>query len=448
MPSLLDRFKRSWNLFISGRSPTARRNYEPGSTFRPDRFSSFTINTAERSIVTTIYNKIAVDAALLPVQHCTVDVKHDYKYLETRQSSLNECLTLSANIDQTGKALIEDIVMSMFDEGVIAVVVTDADVDPSNSSSYEIRGLRVGRILQWYPSSIDVEVYNERTGLLEQCNVLKSETAIIENPFYDIMNCPNSILQRLKKVLADIDAVNNHASSGRLDMIIKLPYPLRTPTKVEQAETRIKSIQDQLRNSELGVAYIDAAEQVIQLNRPLENNLWAQSQDLTSMLYSQLGLSPAIFDGTADEKMMTNYYNRTIEPILVAITEEMTRKFLTKTARSQGQRILFFRDQFKLVAANDLAEIADKMTRNEILSPNEIRSIIGYKPVEDSSADELRNRNLNPKDGAEYPVAETDASAGTTDESGESAPESGVTPKEEQEILNKVLKEESIQNAG
>lgn len=414
-PGRFSRFKNLWNLFTNRvRNPYRGYGAEPGFSYRPDRMTPL-YNSKDRSIVAAIYNRIAVDVASVNVQHCDVDTTRDFKYLSTRQSNLNECLTIDANLDQTGRNLIQDAVLNMFDEGVVAIVITDADYDPEALNTYDIRAIRVGRIVHWYPSSVDVECYDENTGRRTVINVLKQCTAIIQNPFYDVMNCDNSTLARLKKVLSDLDAVNNHASSGRLDLLIKLPYETKSQIRKDQADGRRKMILDQLQDT-LGIAYIDTTEQVIQLNRPIENNLWKQAQDLTEMLFNELGLSPTIFNGTADEKVMNNYYTHTIEPLLTAITEEMTRKFLTREARSQGQRILFFRDSFKLVPMAELAEIVDKLSRNAILSPNEIRSILGFKPVEDEAADELRNRNLNKEGNSNEPTVamERDQDAGPT----------------------------------
>lgn len=393
--TFFSRFKNAWNAF-RGRDPTETENFKidfgPSSSYRPDimRFS----RGNARSIVTTIYNRLAMDCAAINVMHVKVD--EDENYQDTIKSGLNNCLTLDANIDQTGPALIQDTVMSMFDEGCVAVVPVDTDIDPRKSESYDILSMRTAKIVQWYPGNVKINVYNERDGKHHDLIMDKKEVAIIENPLYSIMNEPNSTLQRLIKILHVIDKVNGNMASNRLDLIIQLPYTVRNERKEQQAEGRRKAIEQQLTNSKYGIAYTDGTEKITQLNRPIENNLWSQAMDLTNQLYNQLGLTESIFNGTADEKTMLNYYNRTIAPILSAITLEMTRKFLTKTGRTQGQRIKFFRDPFKLVPVDQLAEIADKFTRNEIMTANEIRSKVGLKPADDPSADELRNKNLNP----------------------------------------------------
>lgn len=393
--TFFSRFKNAWNAF-RGRDPTETENFKidfgSSSSYRPDimRFS----RGNARSIVTTIYNRLAMDCAAINVMHVKVD--KDENYQDTIKSGLNNCLTLDANIDQTGPALIQDTVMSMFDEGCVAVVPVDTDIDPRKSDSYDILSMRTAKIVQWYPGNVKVNVYNERDGKHHDLIMDKKEVAIIENPLYSIMNEPNSTLQRLIKILHVIDKVNGNMASNRLDLIIQLPYTVRNERKEQQAEGRRKAIEQQLTNSKYGIAYTDGTERITQLNRPIENNLWSQAMDLTNQLYNQLGLTESIFNGTADEKTMLNYYNRTIAPILNAITLEMTRKFLTKTGRTQGQRIKFFRDPFKLVPVDQLAEIADKFTRNEIMTANEIRSKVGLKPADDPTADELRNKNLNP----------------------------------------------------
>lgn len=363
------------------------------SNFRPDRTRLGITN--ERSIVNALYNRIAVDVAAISILHVRLD--DNDRYIETIDSRLNEALTVSANVDQTGRGLIQDAALSMFDEGCVAIVPVDTTINPTTSGSYDIQSLRTGKILEWFPSHIRVNVYNERTGIKEDLLLPKSMVAIIENPLYSVMNEPNSTLKRLINTLNILDAIDQQSGSGKLDLIIQLPYIVKTPARKVQAELRRKDIEEQLSGSKYGIAYTDGTEKVTQLNRPAENNLMAQITYLTTMLYGQLGISESVFNGTADEKEMLNYYNRTIEPVLSAITDEMKRKFLTKTARTQKQTVSFFRDAFKLVPVNDMADIADKFTRNEILSSNEIRAIVGYKPSKESNADELRNKNLNQK---------------------------------------------------
>lgn len=390
--SLRNRLQHAWNVFRN-REPTDNYQYENigvGYGTRPDRVR-FTVGN-ERSIITSIYNRIAIDVSSVGIQHVRLD--ENGRYIETIKSSLNEALTLNANMDQTGRALIQDIVMSMFDEGCIAIVPTDTTFDPTVSGAYDIQSLRTAKILEWYPAHIRVRIYNELTGQKEDITVSKKTVAIIENPLYAIMNEPNSTLKRLIRKLNLLDAIDEQSGSGKLDLIIQLPYVIKTAARKEQAEIRRQDIESQLSGSKYGIAYTDGTEKITQLNRPVENNLMAQIIYLTSMLFSQLGLTESIFNGTADEKEMLNYYNRTIEPILSAITDEMKRKYLTKTARTQNQSISHLREPFKLVPVKDLAEIADKFTRNEILSSNELRSVMGYKPSKEPGADELRNKNL------------------------------------------------------
>lgn len=394
MAEFFTRFQNAWNAFI-GRDPTNRflynENWSGGYSYRPDHSRMNYGN--ERSIISSIYNRISVDCAAITIQHVKTDENN--RYLETISSKLNNCLTLDANLDQTGRALIQDIVLSMFDEGCVAVVPTDTSVDPNRTDSYDILALRTGRITGWFPYYVRVEVYNENTGQKQQIMMNKKDVAIIENPLYAVMNEPNSTLRRLIRKLNLLDAVDEQSSAGKLDLIIQLPYIIRTDKKRKEAEDRRADIERQLAGSKYGIAYADATERITQLNRPVENNLMNQVQYLTSMLYSQLGLTENIFNGTADEQTLLNYYNSTIEPILSAITDEFKRKFLTKTARTQHQSIMFFRDPFKLVPINNIAEIADKFTRNEILTSNEIRGIIGFKPSDDPKADQLINSNLN-----------------------------------------------------
>ncbi len=390
-----NRLKHAWNVFMN-RDPTLYyRELGMGYSYRPDR-PRFTRGN-ERSIVTSVYNRIALDVAAINIQHVRLD--NDGRFLSVIESSLNQCLSLSANADQTGRAFLQDVVMSMMDEGCVAIVPVDTDDDPDMTGSYKIETMRTGKILDWYPEYVKVRVYNERTGRKEDVLVSKSTVAIVENPLYAVINEPNSTMQRLIRKLNLLDVVDEQSSSGKLDLIIQLPYVIKTEARRQQAEQRRKDIETQLSGSKYGIAYTDGTERITQLNRSVENNLMKQIEYLTSMLYSQLGITQSILDGTADEKTMLNYYNRTIEPIISAIVDEMKRKFLTKTARSQLQSISFFRDPFKLVPVADLSEIADKFTRNEIMSSNEFRQIIGMKPSADPKADELRNKNLSEPTG-------------------------------------------------
>lgn len=390
--TLVSRLKRGWNAFMN-KDPTLsyQRSIGYGYSYRPDR-PRFTRGN-ERSIVNSIYNRIAIDAASITIKHVRLD--ENGRYTETMNSTLNECLTISANIDQTGRALIQDIVMSMFDEGCVAIVPVDTDTNPEFTESYKIESLRTGKIIEWYPQHIKVELYNDRIGRKGQVVLPKSMVAIVENPLYSVINEPNSTMQRLIRKLNLLDSVDEQSSSGKLDLIIQLPYIIKTEARRQQAEQRRAEIERQLAGSKYGIAYTDGTERVTQLNRSVENNLLKQIEYLTSMLYSQLGITQSVLDGTADEKTMLNYHNRTIEPILSAIVDEMRRKFLSKTARSQKQTILFFRDPFRLVPVDNIAEIADKFTRNEIMTSNEVRQVIGMKPSDDPKADELRNKNLS-----------------------------------------------------
>ena len=386
-----NRLKHAWNAFMN-RDPTPYpRDMGIGYSYRPDRPRLSGGN--ERSIVTAVYNRIALDVAAVDVMHVRLD--ENGRFLETIPSGLNNCLTLEANIDQTGRAFMQDIVMSMMDEGCVAVVPIDTSLNPSVTGSYDIETMRVGKILEWYPKHIKVRLYNDRRGQKEDITIPKSMAAIIENPLYAVMNEPNSTMQRLIRKLNLLDVMDEKNSSGKLDLIIQLPYVIKSSARKQQAEERRQDIEHQLSGSKYGIAYTDGTERITQLNRPVENNLMSQIEYLTNMLFSQLGLTQGILDGSADEKTMLNYYNRTTEPILSAITNEMKRKFLTKTARSQRQSIQFFRDPFRLVPVAEISEIADKFTRNEIMSSNEIRQIIGMKPSDDPKADELRNKNLN-----------------------------------------------------
>ena len=389
------RLKHAWNAFINNKDSTINYGVLGSSYYyRPDR-QRFTGGN-ERTIVTSVYNRIALDVSAVDIKHVRIDENDRYK--ETINSGINSCFNTEANIDQTGRAFIQDIVMSMLDEGCVAIVPIDTTTSPVNSNIYDILSMRTGKILQWYPNHVQVRVYNEKTGNKEDIILPKSSVGIIENPLYAVINEPNSTMQRLIRKLSLLDAVDEQSGSGKLDLIIQLPYTIKTEARRKQAEMRRKEIEMQLTGSKYGIAYTDGTEHITQLNRPIENNLMKQIEYLTSMLYSQLGITQSILDGTADEKTMLNYYSRTIEPIISAIVDEMKRKFLTKTARSQGQSFLFFRDPFKLVPVNDIANVADTFTRNEILSSNEIRQLIGIKPSSDPKADMLRNSNLNQAD--------------------------------------------------
>ena len=383
------RLKHAWNAF-TGTDYTTYQDVGPGYSSRPDRIRLTRGN--ERSIITSVYNRIALDVAALNVQHIRLD--ENGRFLSVIQDGLNTCLTVEANIDQTARAFIQDIVVSMLDEGCVAIVPVDTTYDPSVTGSYDIQTMRVGKILDWYPQHVRVRLYNERTGTKENILVPKSTVAIVENPLYAVVNEPNSTMQRLIRKLNLLDVIDEQSGSGKLDLIIQLPYVIKTEARRQQAENRRKDIEAQLSGTKYGIAYADGTERITQLNRSVNNNLMSQIEYLTSMLYSQLGITQSILDGTADEKTMLNYNNRTIEPIISAIVDEMKRKFLTKTARSQSQSISFFRDPFKLVPVNDIAEIADKFTRNEIMTSNEIRQVIGMKPSDDPRADELRNKHL------------------------------------------------------
>lgn len=388
--SLGARLKHAWNVFTANETVGARWDIGPSYFYRPDRpiFS----RGNERSIITSVYNRIALDVAAITIQHVRLD--DEGRFTSVMNSSLNDCLSLEANLDQTGRAFIQDIVQSMLDEGCVAIVPVDTDDDPEEGS-YKIETMRTGKILEWYPQDVKVRVYNEQTGKKEDVLVPKRTVAIVENPFYSVMNEPNSTMQRLIRKLNILDAIDEQSGSGKLNLIIQLPYVIKTEARRQQAEKRRKDIEEQLSGSKYGVAYTDGTEHVVQLNRPVDNNLMSQIEYLTSMLYSQLGLTQSIMDGSADDKTMLNYLTRTVEPILSAIVDEMKRKFLTKTARSQKQSILFFRDPFKLVPVGEFAEIADKMTRNEVMTSNEIRQKMGMTPSKDPNADKLRNSNLS-----------------------------------------------------
>ena len=419
---LLNRLKHGWNAFRNNRDPTYRwADYGSNYYRRPDRVT-FT-RGKERSIITAIYNKIALDVADLDIRHVRLD--DEGYFTDYIDSELDQCLTTEANVDQTGRALKQDIVMSMLDEGCVAIIPVDTDTDPEQGT-FKVESIRTGKILEWHPSWIVAKAYNEETGEKEDIKVAKRTTAIVENPFYAVMNEPNSTLQRLIRKLNLLDAIDEQSSSGKLDLIIQLPYSIRSETRRQQAETRRKDIETQLAGSKYGIAYADSAERITQLNRPVDNNLMKQIEYLMSMLYSQLGITQSILDGTADEKTMLNYYNRTIKPIVAAIVDEMKRKFLTKTARSQKQSIMYFRDPFALVPMDQMADAADKYTRNEILSKNEVRGIIGRKPSKDPKADQLINSNIAQPAEKQKPVEEV------TDENGKVANKS----KEGEEIQN------------
>lgn len=390
------RLKHAWNAF-TGNIQMNYRDLGMSYSYRADRPRMSRGN--ERSIVTSVYNRIALDVAALNVQHVRLD--ENGRFLSVIDDGLNNCLTLEANVDQTARSFIQDVVISMFDEGSVAIVPVDTTTDPNVSGSYDIQSLRVGQILRWYPQYIRTRVYNEQTGRKEDIVVPKSAVAIIENPLYAVINEPNSTMQRLIRKLNLLDVIDEQSGSGKLDLIIQLPYVIKTEARRQQAENRRKDIESQLSGSKYGIAYTDGTEHITQLNRSVNNNLMSQIEYLTSMLYSQLGITQSILDGTADEKTMLNYNNRTIEPIISAIVDEMKRKFLTKTARSQRQSISFFRDPFKLVPVNEIAEIADKFTRNEIMTSNEIRQVVGMKPSDDPRADELRNKNLSEPSGSD-----------------------------------------------
>lgn len=403
--TLISRLKHGWNAFMN-RDPTNTnfRDFGASYSYRPDRVRFSGGN--EKSIVTSVYNRIAMDAAQIDIKHVQLD--DDERYVNTIDSGLNSCLTVEANIDQTGRAFLQDVFMSMLDEGCIAIVPTDTTLNPKVTSSYDILTMRTGKILDWYPDKVRVRLYNEQTGKKEEVLLPKKTVAIIENPLYAVINERNSTMQRLIRKLNLLDAIDEQSGAGKLDLIIQLPYTIKSEARRKQAEDRRKDIERQLAGSKYGIAYTDATEHVTQLNRSLDNNLMKQIEYLTSMLYSQLGITQTVLDGTADEKTMLNYYNRTIEPIVSAVVDEMKRKFLTKTARSQNKSIAYFRDPFGLVPVSDIAEIADKFTRNEIMTSNEIRQKIGMKPSDDPKADQLINSNISQpmEDRQMYPEEE------------------------------------------
>ena len=412
MPSLGDRLQHAINAFRN-KDPTYNNNVEVSYYSRPDRIRFSGGN--ERSIVTSVYNRIAMDAAAIDIRHVRLD--ENDRYIEDINSGLNECLTLSANIDQTARAFMQDVYASIFDEGCIAICPVDTTLDPEKTDSYDILSMRTGKIIEWRPQQVKVKLYNDRTGKKEGIWYQKKNVAIIENPLYAVINERNSTMQRLIRKLNLLDAIDEQSGAGKMDLIIQLPYVVKSETRKQQAETRRKQIEEQLTNSKYGIAYTDGTERITQLNRPIENNLMKQIEYLTSMLYSQLGITQAVLDGTADDKTMLNYYNRTVEPLVSAVVCEMKRKFLTKTARTQKQSIKYFRDPFKLVPVSDLAEISDKFTRNEIASSNEIRQVIGWKPSDDPKADQLRNSNISQPDSMNDPSTMVDPNAAEEQES-------------------------------
>lgn len=396
--TLSERIKKAWNAFKNRDAIPQNSGFFYGTYNKPDRVRLTRGN--ERSIVTSVLNRIAMDVAAIDIKHCKIDIQDRFK--EVVDSTLNNCFTLEANIDQTSRAFFQDVVMTMFDEGCVAIVPIDTSENPYKTNSYDILTLRAGKVTEWFPDKVRVLIYNDRTGKREEIILAKTKIAIIENPLYAVMNEHNSTLQRLTRKLILLDAIDEQTGSGKLDLIIQLPYVIKSEARKSQANERRQEIERQLAGSKYGIAYTDGTEKITQLNRPVENNLMKQVEYLTSMLYSQLGITQSILDGTADEKTMLNYYSRTIEPIVGAIVLEMKRKFLTKTARTQGQTIMYFRDPFKLVPVKELAELADKFTRNEILSSNEVRGIIGYRPSDDPRANQLINSNLNHQ-GDRYP---------------------------------------------
>ena len=413
MPTFLERLQHGWNAFINNKDPTILRGEYTGSYsyYRPDRHRLTRGN--ERTIINSIYNRISSDVASIDIRHVRTD--ENGRFQDVIHSGLNNIFSVEANLDQANRVFVQDIVMSMFDEGVVACVPVDTTIDPYESGSFDITTMRTGKITRWMPKHVTIELYNENTGRRQEITLPKKLVAIVENPFYSIMNEPNSTMQRLIRKLALLDAVDEQSSAGKLDLIIQLPYVIKTEARREQAEKRRKDIEMQLAGSKYGIAYTDGTERIIQLNRSLDNNLMKQVEYLTETLMGQLGLTNEILNGTANEQTMMNYYNRIVEPILSAITGEFIRKFLTKTARTQGQTIMFFRDPFKLVPVSNIADIADKFTRNEILSSNEVRGLIGFKPSKDPKADELRNKNLNQASGAESPAMATPLSEAESD---------------------------------
>ncbi len=417
---LIDRFKNAWNAFINvnknNQNTPTYINLGYSSSSRPDK--PYVSDSNERSIITAICNRIAIDASSAKIVHSKVDKKRDERFIEIVDDELNKCLTVEANKDQTAKAFIRDIVIFMLDEGVMAIVPVDTSINPLQTSSYDILSMRTGKILQWYPDHVQVEVYNDRKGQRETLTLLKEMVAIVENPLYSITNAPNSTYQRLVRKLNILDVIDEQSGSGKLYLIIQLPYVVKTDSRKSQAEKRTTDIEQQLANSRYRIAYTDGTEKITQLNRSVENNILRTIQFLTSMLFSHLGITQEVLNGTADEKTMLNYTNRVVVLILSEIVYSMNIKFLTKTARTQGQKILFFNDPFKFIPISNIAEIADKFTRNEILSPNEVRQIMGMKPVEDAKADELRNRNINSNENQSFTnTNDSSNSSETLDES-------------------------------
>lgn len=404
MPTFTDRLQHAWNAFRNNRDPTNYYEYGAGSSYPQNR--TRLRFTTEKSLLAAVYNRIAIDVAQCDIRHVRLDENGRYK--EPIEDDLDYIFTDRANIDQTGRAFVQDIAMSMCDEGVVALVVTDAEYDITKSGARRIQAMRTGRVVEWYPQHVKINLYNDRTGLRQNVVLPKDSVAIVENPLYAVMNEPNGTLKRLVRKMALLDMTDEQNSSGKLDLIIQLPYVIKSDARRKQAENRRKDIEMQLSGSKYGIAYTDGTERITQLNRAVENNLLSQVENLSSTLYSQLGITENIFNGTASEQEMLNYYNRTIEPFLSAIVEALTTTYLTKTARRQRQAMVFFRDPFKLVPVNQMAEIADKFTRNEILSSNEIRCIIGYRPVNDERADQLRNKNLNEEADAEPPPTVTE----------------------------------------
>lgn len=440
-PTIRERFSNAWNAFVAKeKRGDAEYITSPGygytTTYREDR-NRLRIGS-ERSIIASVYNRIAVDVAAINLQHCRVD--RNGKYLEPIDSNLNDCLRLSSNIDQTAREFMVDATLSLLDEGIVAIVPVDTTVDMTREGSYDILSLRVGRITQWYPESVRVDLYNDRNGRHEELLLPKSVVAIVENPFYEVMNKTNSTLQRLKYKLALLDATDDKQNSEKLNLIIQMPYPIKGKDREEKAKQRRKEIEMQLVDSKYGIAYMDATEKIVQLGHPIENKLMEEIDYFTTQLYSQLGLTPAVFDGTANEQEMLQYYNRTLEPILAAFVDEFNRKFLTKTARTQGQAISYFRDPFRLSSAEQLANIADMFTRNEIVSANEFRAVLGFQPVDDARADALLNKNINPiadDPNASVPMAE---GIDQTNQNGEdlSIDVDSLSLEEAQEYLNQL----------
>ena len=450
-PTIRERFSSAWNAFVAKeKRGDAEHITSPGygytTTYREDR-NRLRIGS-ERSIIASIYNRIAVDVAAINLQHCRID--RNGKYLEPIDSNLNDCLRLSSNIDQTAREFMVDATLSLLDEGIVAIVPVDTTVDMTREGSYDILSLRVGRITQWYPESVKVDLYNDRNGRHEELLLPKSVVAIVENPFYEVMNKTNSTLQRLKYKLALLDATDDKQNSEKLNLIIQMPYPIKGKDREEKAKQRRKEIEMQLVDSKYGIAYMDATEKIVQLGHPIENKLMEEIDYFTTQLYSQLGLTPAVFDGTANEQEMLQYYNRTLEPILAAFVDEFNRKFLTKTARTQGQAISYFRDPFRLSSAEQLANIADMFTRNEIVSANEFRAVLGFQPVDDARADALLNKNINPiadDPNASVPMAE---GIDQTDQNGEdlSIDVDSLSLEEAQEYLNQLDELEKEMGGG